>query len=286
MSKEQWVIRAGTTAAPPFSTCVTPSTAAWTYSGLRILELSAEGVASFATGAEEMLAVPLAGGVELTVDGVDISLAGRVSVFAGHTDTAYLPAGAAVQVHSTGGCRLALATAIATPETGRRAPRYLPVGNVSSALRGAGTVSRQVVDLANADLCPADRLIVCEVYTPAGNTSSAPPHKHDTAGPGETELEEIYYFELSGPGTARHATSASDSRPIDVDTQVSAGDVALVPYGWHGPTRAPASAHLYYLNVMAGPVRAWQVSFHPTAGPRPGPNDDVDPRLPLVGVRD
>ena len=145
-------------------------------------------------------------------------------------------------------------------------------------------MSRQVVDLANAELCPAERLIVCEVYTPAGNTSSAPPHKHDRAGPNETELEEIYYFELSSESRdgATHATTASDHRPIAVHTTVHGGDVALVPYGWHGPTAAPSDADLYYLNVMAGPVRSWQVTFHPTAGPRPDPDAPVDPRLPLV----
>jgi 5-deoxy-glucuronate isomerase len=277
----RWVIRSGAAAGDPFALSVTPDRAGWAYSGLRILRLPPGGTAGFDTGDEEMLLVPLSGAVDVRVDDLEFALAGRRTVFTGHTDRAYLPIGASVQVASTDGGRFALASSRAEkhyPAT------YLPADRIASALRGAGAVSRQVVDLANAELCPADRLIVCEVYTPAGGTSSAPPHKHDHAGPDETELEEVYYFELSGESAdgATHATTASDDRPIDVHTTVRSGDVALVPYGWHGPTTAPADADLYYLNVMAGPVRSWQVTFHPTAGPRPDPDAPVDPRLPLV----
>jgi 5-deoxy-glucuronate isomerase len=42
---------------------------------------------------------------------------------------------------------------------------------------------------------PADRLLLCEVYTPGGNWSSYPPHKHDTDNPPrEVDLDEVYYF--------------------------------------------------------------------------------------------
>jgi 5-deoxy-glucuronate isomerase len=289
MTGERWIVRAGSAAADPFALSLTPERAGWRYSGLRILHLDPGAQAAFDTGDEEMLLVPLSGAADVRSDDQTMVLHGRESVFAGHTDRAYLPIGASVRVSSAAGGRFALCTARAER---RYPPRYLAADRVGSALRGTGRVSRQVVDLANAELCPADRLIVCEVYTPAGGTSSAPPHKHDTAGPDETELEEIYYFELSGrgagsggddPTVARHATTASDDRPIAVDTTVRSGDVALVPYGWHGPTTAPDAADLYYLNVMAGPVRYWQVTFHPTAGPRPDLDDPVDPRLPLVG---
>jgi 5-deoxy-glucuronate isomerase len=307
MTDEPWIVRSGDAPDAPFAMSVTPERAGWVYSGLRILDLAPGASADFDTGDEEMLVVPLSGSVDVHVHGptgapgssagspdpeasgeATMLLRGRESVFTGHTDRAYLPIGSSVRMSSAAGGRFALCTARAER---RYPPLYLAADRVGSALRGTGRVSRQVVDLANAELCPADRLIVCEVYTPAGGTSSAPPHKHDAAGPAETELEEIYYFELSGSGAsggdgsagARHATTASDERRIAVDTIVRSGDVALVPYGWHGPTTAPGDADLYYLNVMAGPVRSWQVTFHPTAGPRPDPGDPVDPRLPLVG---
>ena len=62
-------------------------------------------------------------------------------------------------------------------------------------LRGAGNCSRQVHNFGTPAALEADRFIVCEVITPAGNWSSYPPHKHDEDKDGETSLEEIYYFE-------------------------------------------------------------------------------------------
>ena len=142
----------------------------------------------------------------------------------------------------------------------------------------------------------ADRFIVCEVITPAGNWSSYPPHKHDEEKDGENSLEEIYYFETrltpDGPdlpssdpiGYAR--VYASDKRPIDVNTEVRTGDVVLVPYGWHGPAMAAPGYDLYYLNVMAGPgrVREWLISDDPHHGwiRATWGDQQVDPRLPIT----
>ena len=67
-------------------------------------------------------------------------------------------------------------------------------------LRGAGSCSRQVNNFCTPEAFEADRLIACEVLTPAGNWSSYPPHKHDEDRPGESVLEEIYYFEVAGGG--------------------------------------------------------------------------------------
>ena len=40
-----------------------------------------------------------------------------------------------------------------------------------------------------------------EVYTPGGNWSSYPPHKHDVHNPpGEVDLDEIYYYRIRQPG--------------------------------------------------------------------------------------
>jgi 5-deoxy-glucuronate isomerase len=117
----------------------------------------------------------------------------------------------------------------------------------------------------------ADRIIACEVITPAGNWSSYPPHKHDeerpgdAERPGETALEEIYYYEVaagpSGPGMAYQRVYGS----VDLLAEVRTGDVVLIPHGWHGPSMAVPGYDLYYLNVMAGPgaERAWLITDDP-----------------------
>jgi len=130
-------------------------------------------------------------------------------------------------------------------------------------LRGAGSSSRQVNNFATPAAFETDKLIACEVYTPAGNWSSYPPHKHDEHRPGhESELEEIYYVELSRRrGLAYLRVYGNAERPIDVLAELGHGDVVLVPHGWHGPAAVAPGADLYYLNVMAGPAPERAMAF-------------------------
>ena len=139
----------------------------------------------------------------------------------------------------------------------------------------------------------AERLMVCEVVTPGGNWSSYPPHKHDEELMDETELEEIYYFEVgSSPtgqdGFAFQRVYGTAERPIDLLAEVRQGDVVLIPHGYHGPSIAAPGYDLYYLNVMAGPGdRAWLATDDPAhAWVRATWADQpVDPRLarPMPG---
>ena len=161
-------------------------------------------------------------------------------------------------------------------------------------LRGAGSCSRQVNNFGTPDALDADRIIACEVLTPAGNWSSYPPHKHDEDRPGEAVLEEIYYFEVatgpSGPGVAYQRVYGTDDRPVDVLAEVRSGDVVTIPHGWHGPSMAAPGYHLYYLNVMAGPAqeRAWLICDDPAhAWVRDTwVGQPMDPRLPLTTAGD
>jgi 5-deoxy-glucuronate isomerase len=115
----------------------------------------------------------------------------------------------------------------------------------------------------------AGKLMALEVYTPGGNWSSYPPHKHDVDDEHETQLEELYYFEVqdgpAGPGVGYQRVYASDERPVDVLAEVRSGDVVLVPHGWHGPAMAAPGYDLYYLNVMSGSGEAneWRFSDDP-----------------------
>ena len=198
------MMRRGSTAEKPFAVVVTPQNAGWSYSGLRLLELPIGSRATFTTGPDEMLVLPLAGGCDVTCDDERVTLTGRRSVFTRVTDFAYLPRDATVTVRAPNGGRFALPAARA----GRRLPfRYGRAEDVAVELRGAGQASRQVNNFCTPESFEADRLIACEVLTPGGNWSSYPPHKHDEAGEGESSLEEIYYFEVApspsgAPGAA------------------------------------------------------------------------------------
>jgi 5-deoxy-glucuronate isomerase len=274
---------AASLAAGPFACTLRPEDAGWAYSGLRVLALPPGGSVSFGTAADEVLVLPLAGSCTMECDGERAELTGRSSVFAGPSDFAYLPVGSAVTVSSVDGGRFALPSARATA----RLPfRTVPAAKVPVELRGAGAASRQVHNFCTPDAFEADKIIACEVLTPGGNWSSYPPHKHDEDRPGESVLEEIYYFEVAPapdgrPGIAYQRVYGGSA---DVLAEVRSGDVVTVPDGWHGPSMAAPGYDLYYLNVMAGPAaqRAWLITDDPAhAWVRDTWRDQLlDPRLP------
>jgi 5-deoxy-glucuronate isomerase len=250
----------------PWTLEIDPASAGWGYSSLRVLDLAPGASHRFTTGGDETLVLPLAGACVVECEGSRFELAGRVSPFAGVSDFAYLPRDATATVSSAAGGRFSLPAARADR---RLPPRYGPASGVPVELRGAGQCSRKVVNFCTPEAFEADKLIACEVLTPAGNWSSYPPHKHDEDRPGETVLEEIYYFEVAdgpaGPGIAYQRVYGTAERPIEVLAEVRTGDVVLIPHGWHGPSMAVPGYDLYYLNVMAGPAdeRAWRICDDP-----------------------
>ncbi len=286
---------AGTLAAGRLDVDLSPERAGWTWTGLRVLTLRPGEAETIGTGPAEVLVLPLAGSCSVTCGGERLELAGRASVFEAVTDFAYLPRHANAVIVSEGGGRFALPAA----EAGRDLPfRYGPASGVGIELRGAGACSRQVNNFCTADAFAAGRLLACEVITPAGNWSSYPPHKHDEDRPGESVLEEIYYFELRSPASRRPAGGASTDaigyhrvygtadRPVDVLAEVRSGDLVLVPHGWHGPSMAVPGYDMYYLNVMAGPgERRWLICDDPAHAwiRQTWEGQPADPRLPFYG---
>ncbi len=279
---------AGSAGSGPFTVELTPANVdGWAWTSLRVLELPAGGSHAFATGEEEMFVLPLAGSCTVTCDGEPFTIQGRRDVFSRVSDTVYVPRDADVVVTSENGGRFALPAARCT----RRLPaRYRAAEDIAVEVRGRGNATRQVNNFGSAGEFEADRLIAVEVITPSGNWSSYPPHKHDQDVPGvESDLEEIYYFEVSGgpggDGFAFHRVYGTPERPIDVLAEVHTGDVVLIPHGWHGPSVAAPGYHLYYLNVMAGPGqnREWLIRDDPAhAWVRDEwEHQQPDPRLPL-----
>ncbi|MCD0446646.1 5-deoxy-glucuronate isomerase [Glycomyces sp. A-F 0318] len=286
MNANRYFQPAESTAYGEFAAIVTPDSAGWARSGLRVLELGPGEDCTFATDDAETLVLPLSGSCTVACDAEFFELQGRRSVFSRVTDFAYVPRDATVTVVSAGGGRFALPSARC--ET-RLRPRYGPAEDVPVELRGAGRASRQVNNFCTPESFAADRLIACEVLTPGGNWSSYPPHKHDEAGEGEAELEEIYYFEVGdgpdGPGFGWQRVYGTPERPIELSEEVRSGDVVLVPHGWHGPSAAAPGYDLYYLNVMAGPGadRAWLIRDDPAHAwvRSTWEGQEVDPRLPM-----
>ncbi|MFF7181609.1 5-deoxy-glucuronate isomerase [Streptomyces sp. NPDC008121] len=254
---------AGTASGGPYALDVGPARAGWRYSALRVLELRPGESHLLDTGDGEWIVLPLSGGCTVRLDDETFEVHGRESVFDGVSDFAYVPRDTRAQIASGAGGRFALAGA----KCERRLPaRYGPAPEVPVEARGSGSQARQVRNFAAAGVFPCDRLIAVEVITPGGNWSSYPPHKHDEHRPGaESELEEIYYYEIRRAGLGYQRISPSRPGGADLLAEVGSGDAVLVPDGWHGPSIAQPGHDMYYLNVMAGPgpEREWKICFHP-----------------------
>ncbi|WP_437583511.1 5-deoxy-glucuronate isomerase [Paramicrobacterium sp. CJ85] len=290
----QWFFRNGELAADGWQSVVDANLDGWQHTGLRVAQLGDGDARSLDAGNIERLIIPLAGSfsVAYVIDGEKdvVRLEGRSSVFAGPPDVAYLPVGSSAEI--TGRGRIAVAEA---PATERHPFAYIPKSEVPVELRGSGRSSRQVHNYGTPAALAASKFIVCEVITPAENWSSFPAHKHDENIPGtESRLEEIYYFEtavsrgLDAPAEADpfglFATYSSRAGDIDINTIVRTGDIALVPYGYHGPAAAAPGYDMYYLNVMAGPdpERVWNITDDPAHGWVRGSweGQEFDSRLP------
>jgi 5-deoxy-glucuronate isomerase len=294
----------GTVGGDGWDVVVEPDASGWEHTGIYAGRLADGESRGLDAGRRELVVVPLEGSLLVSSDDAagrhEATLAGRASVFAGATDVAYVPAGSRLSVTAVGAARVALVFAVTEAVEPRFAFRHVAADEVPVELRGAGFASREVRNFGIPGVLEADSIIACEVVTPAGNWSSWPPHKHDEERPGEeTQLEEIYYFEVA-PEDGSPASAAADPigyqrvygtehRPIDVMAEVRSGDVVLVPHGWHGPAMAAPGYDLYYLNVMAGPgpERAWLICDDPAHGwvRDTWSAQPVDPRLPLGGSR-
>jgi 5-deoxy-glucuronate isomerase len=263
----RWYLPYGTTDASPYEVYVTPESAGWSYSSLKIISLEPDGTHTFDTGVDEVIVLPLSGSMTVEAGRMDCNLEGRTSVFDGPTDLVYVGTDQPVALRSEHGGRFALCGA---RSRGSLPSRYVAASEVPIEFRGAGQSSRQVRNFGTPDALPAAKIIACEVITPAGNWSSYPAHKHDESSETESVLEEIYYFEIAAgpkgqPGFGFMRTSSSPGHDIDLLEEVHDRDTVLVPHGWHGPCVAAPGFDMYYLNVMAGPnpERVWRISDHP-----------------------
>lgn len=271
--------------SPDFEAEVTPESAGWAFSSLRVLSLAPGESRRLQTGLDEMLVVPLAGGVRVECEGSAFDLAGRRSVFSRVTDFAYVPRDATFTLTSVRGGAFALPGARARRKL---RPAYGPAEKVPIEIRGAGGATRQLNNFCAPGVFETDRLSAVEVLTPPGNWSSYPPHKHDEERPGEAILEEIYYFRLEGEASfGVHKTYAAEG-DFDVTATVRDGDVFLVPRGYHGPSIAPPEHALWYLNVLAGPAAERSMNFcddpkhHWIRESWRG--QPTDPRVPMTGA--
>ncbi len=260
---------------------VTQQSAGWDTISLRVLRLEKGQRQVVSQPGEELALVMLGGQITVTANGDRWSgLGGRADVFSGMPHALYLPVGLpSVEIEAlTAACEVAVC--------GARAERRFPPALVEPAaveveIRGGENATRQINHLLQPGFA-ADRILVVEVYTPSGNWSSYPPHKHDRHNPpGEVDLDEIYFYKISRPeGYAIQRVYTKDGRRDETIT-VRDNQVILIPEGYH-PVVAAHGYDCYYLNVLAGSARSMAASDDPDYAWVRGVWKTKDPRLPLV----
>lgn len=266
---------------------VTPERAGWQFLHMQARRLNAGMTYSDDTGDHECAHVILGGRCHVRTSRGDFEAIGRrPDVFSGMPYAVYVPRRTQFTIEAlTDGFEVATCR---VPCTTDHPLQLVTPAQSSIELRGGGNASRQI----NSIIPPGfdcERLVVVEVYTPSGNWSSYPPHKHDVHRVGadgtllEADLEEIYFYKIDRPeGYAYQRVYTADGR-IDALMRAQNHDIVLVPEGYHPVVSAPGYT-TYYLNFLAGsaqslansddPAYAWVKSMWAEAG--------IDPRLPVV----
>ncbi len=231
------------------------------------------------TGGRELALVMLGGHCAVeSSEGAWSRVGGRDHVFAGRPHTLYLPVGTRFELTAATACDIVFCYCRATE---RHPARLVTPDQVRVEVRGGGNATRQINHMLTPEF-PAHRLLVVEVFTPAGNWSSYPPHKHDVHNPPhEVDLEEIYYYRIDRPeGYAIQRVYTADRR-LDATLTVRDGEMVLIPEGYH-PVVAAHGYNVYYLNALAGSARSMAASDDPAYAWVRGEWREPDPRVPLV----
>ncbi len=222
----------------------------------KLLDLSylvlADGKAyESSSGEREILAVILGGKGTFTIREKRFeNVGGRANVFSGKPHSVYIPCQSTFTIAANGAVEIALCSA---PSDLQTAPYVIPPERVATGVWGAANFSRnyhQILTLASQADLPARRLIAGETFTPSGNWSTFPPHRHEKDDlPREAYHEEMYFFKVNpadGFGMTRYY-----NEEIDTGFIVRDNTILMAPKGFHTVVSAPGYT-TYYLWFLAG----------------------------------
>lgn len=258
---------------------VQPGEAGFEYLAFQVRQLKAGESYGGDTTSNELGIVALGGRFNVSSSRGDWNcIGGRANVFDGMPWALYLPIRTVFTITATTDCDLAFCYCLAEVS---HPPALITPSDVRVEIRGGANATRQINHIIAPEF-PAHRLLLVEVYTPSGNWSSYPPHKHDVHDPpGEVDLEEIYYYRIDrSEGYAIQRVYTRDRR-LDATLTVRDGELVLIPEGYH-PVVAAHGYNAYYLNVLAGSARSMAASDDPDYAWVRKSWTEQDPRVPLV----
>jgi 5-deoxy-glucuronate isomerase len=252
--------------------------AQWEWMSFFVHRLLPDEVLRSRTSAEEAAFVVLGGTCIADWGQGPKRIGKRKNVFDGFPYTLYLPARQAASFKAESICEIAECR---VPTKAIHQPQLIEPKDVSTNLRGGGNASRQIVDVMTPAF-PADKLMVIEVYTPGGNWSSFPPHKHDVHNPpSEADLDEIYYFRFQNTESFAFQHLYGNDEVGARTLKTRDGDAVLVRSGYHTVVAGPGY-DTYYLNFLAGSARTLAATEDPQHSWIRSTWNGTDPRLPQV----
>ncbi len=136
-------------------------------------------------------------------------------------------------------------------------PYVIAPDQVAEGRWGAANFGRNyhqiLTEIAQPDL-PARRLIVGETFTPSGNWSTYPPHRHKVDDlPAEAAHEEMYYFRIQ-PGDGFGICRMYTDEGYEENFTARNHGMQMMPEGYHTVVSAPGYT-TYYLWALAGTQR-------------------------------
>ncbi len=217
---------------------ITAESAGWDYVGFGLHRLEAGDCITETTGDREVILVLVEGQAEISTGDRNFGELGeRMDVFERiPPHCVYIPNGAEWMATATTPLTLAICTA---PGKGGHEAKIIGPAGIELEQRGKGGNTRYIHNIAMENRDVADSLLVTEVFTPQGNWSSYPPHRHDEDDfPNMTYLEETYYHRLNPAQGFGFQRVFTEDGGLDETMAVNSGDVVLVPKGHH-PCGAP-----------------------------------------------
>ena len=266
---------------------ITPALAKWEYLHFAARQMSRGQLWQHATGESELALVVLGGKCTVTSNrGNWLDIGRRPNVFSGMPYALYLPPQTRFTAKATSDL-LDIAYGWCSAQA-EHPPRLIVPADVEIEIRGGGNATRQINKMISPGFA-CSRLVVVEVYTPAGNWSSYPPHKHDqhivdTQGNLiEADLEEVYFYKIERPEGYAYQRIYTTDRRIDELMLVRDNELVLSPEGYH-PVVAAHGYNIYYLNMLAGSAQSLAATDDPTHTWIKETWKDKDPRLPIVNM--
>lgn len=264
---------------------ITPHSAQWDHLSFAARRMSRGDTWDFETHGNELALVLLGGTCQVTSNvGHWMEVGRRPTVFAGMPYTLYLPPETRFTLEATSE-ELDIAYGWCVAHEAHPA-RLVKPHEVEIEIRGGGNVTRQINKMIPPGF-PSSRLVVVEVYTPSGNWSSYPPHKHDehivdqAGNVLEADLEEVYFYKIDRPEGFAYQRIYTPDREIDELILARDSHLVLSPRGYHPVVAAPGY-NCYYLNMLAGSAQSLAATDDPNHAWVKETWKEQDPRLPLV----